>query len=432
MKALVIGGGGREHALVWALSRSSRVGEIVCAPGNPGISELAECVATRADDISHLVELARSIRPDLVVVGPEAPLVAGLADALERHAPVFGPSSSGARLEGSKAFAKDLMASKSIPTAESRTFDNAGEAFSFVEDFGRPVVIKADGLAAGKGVTVCDDTAAARDAITKTMVDLRFGEAGSRIVVEERLTGPELSILAFCDGKTVLPMQAAQDFKRALDSDLGSNTGGMGSYSPVPVCTPSIFRQAQDVVLGPIAEALAEQGTHYVGMIYAGLMLTDEGLKVIEFNCRFGDPEIQALIPRFDSDLAEVMAASIEGSLAGMELKWKPDSCVTVVAASEGYPDEPRISTGFPIEGLTEAGQQDRVVVFHSGTGTKTGRTVTAGGRVLSISALGVDIAEARDRAYAAISKISFHGMQFRSDIAAVADSRVTASAKPL
>jgi len=416
-----VGGGGREHALVWALSHSSRVDEIVCAPGNPGIAELAECVPTQADDMSHLVELARSLRPGLVVVGPEAPLVAGLADSLERFAPVFGPTSSGARLEGSKSFAKELMAAKSIPTAESQVFDQAEQAIAYVEQLGGPAVVKADGLAAGKGVTVCDDVEAAREAITKTMVDMRFGEGGSRVVVERRLTGPELSILAFCDGKTVLPMQAAQDFKRALDSDRGSNTGGMGSYSPVPVCTPSVFQQAQDLVLDPIAEALADQGTHYVGVIYAGLMLTEEGMKVIEFNCRFGDPEIQALIPRLDSDLAELMMASIEGSLAGMNPEWKNESCVTVVAASEGYPDELRISTGFPIDGLAAAGQTDGVVVFHSGTASKSGKVVTAGGRVLSISALGPDIARARDRAYAAMSKISFHGMQFRTDIAAVA-----------
>lgn len=422
MRVLVIGGGGREHALVWALSRSSSVNEIICAPGNPGIAALAECFSVKSGDIEGLVDLAQRVHPDLVVVGPEAPLAAGLADALRDEFAVFGPTASGARLESSKSYAKELMASKAIPTAASASFTRAGEAIEYVEKLNRPVVVKADGLAAGKGVAVCDDVNQAAAAIEQAMVGLRFGPAGTKVLIEDRLSGPELSILAFCDGKSVLPMQAAQDFKRALDGDRGSNTGGMGSYSPVPVCTPQVFEQAVDSVLEPIAEALAEHGERYVGVIYAGLMLTEDGLKVIEFNCRFGDPETQALLPRLDSDLAEVMVASVEGSLAGAALQWSNDACVTVVAASRGYPDEKEFETGFPIRGLPDGGAGEGVLVFHSGTGLKDGQVVTAGGRVISVSALGTGIAEARAKAYEHMKGISFQGMHYRTDIAAAAD----------
>lgn len=426
MKVLVVGGGGREHALVSRLASNSSTSEILCAPGHPGIAESAECIPIGVDDIAGLVELASERRPDLVVVGPEAPLAAGLADALDQFA-VFGPSAGGARLESSKSYAKDLMRSKGIPTANSVSFGDPGEAIHYVRKLDRPVVVKADGLAAGKGVTVCDSPEEAAEAIRQAMVGLRFGSAGNTVLIEERLFGPELSMLAFCDGRTVLPMQPAQDFKRALDGDRGPNTGGMGSYSPVPACTADVFDEAVGSVLEPIAEALRERGERYVGVIYAGLMLTEEGLKVIEFNCRFGDPETQALLPRLRSDLAEVMIASVEGSLGGASLEWSRQACVTVVASSGGYPDKPDFPTGFPIEGLTGSSPGDGVAVFHSGTALKDGRVVTAGGRVLSISALGPDIAQARKKAYEHMEQISFEGMHIRSDIAAEASRLETA-----
>lgn len=406
--------------MVWALGRRSSVDEILCAPGNPGIARVAECVPVNADNIDGLIELSGRRRPDLVVVGPEAPLAAGLADALGEDFAVFGPRSSGARLESSKTYAKKLMADAGIPTAGSRSFRRPDEAIRYVREREGPVVIKADGLAAGKGVTVCEDEEQAVAAIEQAMVGRRFGDAGATILVEDRLSGPELSVLAFCDGKTVLPMQPAQDFKRALDADRGLNTGGMGSYSPVPVCTPAVSEEAVQAVLEPIAAALAEQGESYVGVIYAGLMLTEQGLKVIEFNCRFGDPETQALLPRLETDLAGVMMAAVEGTLAGTALRWRPDACVTVVAASDGYPDRQSFATGFPISGLPGPPGGD-VLVFHSGTAMKGEQVVTAGGRVISVSALGPDIARARKKAYEQMDRISFQGMHYRSDIAASA-----------
>lgn len=419
MRVLVVGSGGREHAIVWALSRSASVTEIVCAPGNPGIAELADCSPEKAEDTKALVELARYRRPDLVVIGPEAPLAAGLADVLSEDFAVFGPRASGARLESSKSYAKGLMAAKAIPTAASASFRRPAEAIAYVRERGRPVVVKADGLAAGKGVTVCENAGQAEAAIDQAMVGLRFGEAGRTILVEDRLFGQELSLLAFCDGKTVLPLQPAQDYKRALDGDGGSNTGGMGSYSPVPICTPDVFDEAVQLVLEPIAQALAEQGETYVGVIYAGLMLTEGGLKVIEFNCRFGDPETQALLPRLKTDLGEVMAACVDGALAGESLDWSSEACVTVVAASRGYPDKKGFPTGLPVTGLGDVGSGEDVLVFHSGTARVEDRVVTAGGRVVSVSALGDDIAQARKKAYEGMNQISFPGMHYRTDIAA-------------
>lgn len=421
-----MGGGGREHALVWALARSSSVGDIVCAPGNPGIAQLADCVNVKAADIEGQVDLARRQRPDLVVIGPEAPLAGGLSDALSPDFAVFGPSAGAARLESSKLYAKGLMAAKSIPTAACASFDRPADAMRYVLERDRPVVVKADGLAAGKGVTVCATSADATRAIQQAMVDMRFGEAGSTVLIEERLYGPELSILAFCDGKTVLPMQPAQDYKRVLDGDLGSNTGGMGSYSPVPACTPEVFDEAVTRVLEPVAEVLHERGETYVGVIYAGLILTGEGLKVIEFNCRFGDPETQALLPRLQTDLAQLMLACVERSLAGERLDWRPEACVSVVAASQGYPDQANFATGFAISGLAGPGEGDGegdedVLIFHSGTALREHQVVTAGGRVVSISALGAGIAQARKKAYETMKGISFQGMHFRTDIAAAA-----------
>lgn len=418
MRVLVVGGGGREHALAWALARSPSVTEVHAAPGNPGIARVATCHPVGVGDIPGLVHLAARLAADLVVIGPEAPLAAGLADALEqRGIAAFGPKKSGARLEASKTFAKQVMEFAGIPTADARTFESASAAISYVQEQGGPVVVKADGLAAGKGVTVCDGPADAKAAILEAMEQHRFGEAGNTVLIEERMEGPELSILAFCDGESVLPLPAAQDFKRSLDGDLGPNTGGMGSYSPVPVATDAVIEEAMDKILNPVAAQLGRMGRYYVGVIYAGLMLTPAGLKVVEFNCRFGDPETQAVLPRLESDLGELMAATTQGGLAGMKVACCDQACVTVVAASGGYPEADPLKTGFEITGLEQA-EALGVQIFHSGTAERDGKLVTSGGRVLSVSALGDDLAGARGLAYRALEEIGFEGMRNRSDIA--------------
>ncbi|MCW3034873.1 MAG: Phosphoribosylamine--glycine ligase [Actinobacteria bacterium] len=420
MRVLVVGGGGREHALVWSLSKSSFVADLLCAPGNPGIQELARCRPVAVDDLPAMVTMAAREFVDLVVVGPEAPLVGGLADALrEAGIRVFGPGAAGARLEGSKGWAKSLMAAAGIPTAAAQSFDRADEAIAYARQLlaaGAGVVVKADGLAAGKGVTVCDDDAQAAAAITDALDRRVFGAAGSRVLVEERLAGEELSVLAFCDGKTVLPMQAAQDFKRAHDGDLGPNTGGMGSHSPVPSCTPDVAGRITDQVLEPVAAALAAEGEPYVGVIYAGIMLTPDGPKVLEFNCRFGDPETQALLPRLASDLMEPILACTDGTLSGVRLDWRPDACVAVVAAAAGYPGTP--ATGAQISGLEGAEALTGLPVFQAGTRPgPDGSVVTSGGRVLAVAALGDAPWLARRRAYDGLAKVSFDGMWYRSDI---------------
>jgi len=415
-----VGGGGREHALAWSLAKSPLVDELVAAPGNPGIAEVADLRAVAATDVAGIVGVAKEVRPGLVVVGPEAPLVAGLADALRAEGiPVFGPGAAGARLEGSKEWAKSLMATRGIPTAIAAAFDRVDEAVAYAAGLaagGRGVVVKADGLAAGKGVTVCDDAAQAAVAIADALERGVFGAAGSRVVVEERLVGEELSVLAFCDGTTVLPMEAAQDFKRARDGDLGPNTGGMGSHSPVPSCTPAVADRVAAEVLEPIAAALGEGPEPYVGVVYAGIMLTDDGPKVLEFNCRFGDPETQALLPRLASDLAEPMLACTEGSLSGVRLGWRPEACVAVVAAAAGYPGPP--ATGDAITGLAAAAALTGLPVFQAGTARGAdGSVVTAGGRVLAVAGLADGHGAARRLAYDGLAKIAFDGMWFRTDI---------------
>lgn len=418
MRVLLIGKGGRESALAWAISRSSLVDELLCAPGNPGIAEVAECVPFAIDDIPGIRELAAAREPGLVVVGPEAPLAAGLADALrEDGIRVFGPGRDGAGLESSKSFAKELMLESGIPTATAREFVRSDDAIEFAKSLGGPVVVKADGLAEGKGVTVCSDTGEAITAIKEALEDRRFGESGAKILIEEKLEGPEVSALALFDGKTVVPLEPAQDFKRVFDGDRGPNTGGMGSYSPVPACPPPVYDSIIDRVIQPITAALNSRQIPYNGVIYAGLMLTAEGAKVIEFNCRFGDPETQALLPRLDSDLVEALLACAEGSLDGVKLQWRSDACVCVVAASEGYPGE--YATGHPILGLQDAATITKIPVFHAGTALgPSGDVVTSGGRVLGVSAVDEDISSARTRAYEAMGKISFDGMHYRSDIA--------------
>jgi phosphoribosylamine--glycine ligase len=396
------------------------VDSLLCAPGNPGVAELAELRPVGAGDVAGLAALAAAEHVDLAVVGPEVPLVAGLGDALAaRGVRVFGPGAAGARLEGSKSWAKSLMASRGIPTPSAATFGRADEATAYAERLlagGGGVVVKADGLAAGKGVTVCDDLAQASAAIRDALERGVFGASGSRVLVEERLAGEELSVLAFCDGKVVLPMEAAQDFKRAFEGDRGPNTGGMGSHSPVPACTPEVAGRVADEVLEPIAAALAEEGVPYVGVLYAGVMLTPDGPEVLEFNCRFGDPETQALLPRLGSDLAEPVLACTEGALGGVRLAWRPEASVAVVAASAGYPGP--AATGVPVRGLGEAARVTGLPVFQAGTALGSGgEVVTAGGRVLAVAALGEDHRAARRRAYDGLAAVSFEGMWYRSDI---------------
>ena len=422
MRVLLVGGGGREHALAWNLAESPSVDGLIAAPGNAGIEEIADCRPVTADDVAGLVELAGRELVDLVVVGPEAPLVAGLVDELDaRGISAFGPTAAGARIEGSKVWAKELCVALGLPTARSETFTDAREAERYLAEMTPPYVVKAEGLAAGKGVTVAATREEAIAALQAALVERRFGDAGARVLVEEFLEGREVSALALTDGETVIPLAPAQDFKRASDGDAGPNTGGMGAYSPVPFVDEPLWTTIVEQILEPAVRGLRDRGIRYRGVLYAGLMLTADGPKVLEFNCRFGDPETQAIVPRLDSDLAELLAASATGTLGDAKVMWRPEPCVTVILASGGYPEA--YETGVPIEGIEEASALKDVRVFHSGTARQEGRVVTAGGRVLAVSALGKDLAEARARAYEAVSLISFKGMHHRTDIAKEAAS---------
>ena len=414
MKVLLIGGGGREHALAWKLAQSPGVHELLASPGNPGIAAVARCVGG-ASDPEGIATLAQQQGVDLVVIGPEAPLVAGAVDALRaRGIVVFGPDAAAARIEGSKAWAKQILGEAGVPAGRARAFTDVDEAAAYLDELEAPFVVKADGLAAGKGVSISEDKAGAVAAIRDSLVRRRFGESGETVLIEEFLHGEELSIFVLSDGKTALPLAAAQDFKRALDDDLGPNTGGMGSYSPIPHLPADIVDRAMDQIFEPVLGTMAAQGAPFVGCLFGGLILTADGLRVIEFNCRFGDPEAQVLMPRLDGDLAELMLACAEGTLAGARANWRPEACVSVVLASGGYPGD--YQTGQPIAGLDAAAALEDVVVFHAGTAEGP---VSAGGRVLSVSALGADLAQARARAYDAVELIDFEGKQYRHDIAA-------------
>ncbi|HEU4480587.1 MAG TPA: phosphoribosylamine--glycine ligase [Actinomycetota bacterium] len=421
MKVVLLGSGGRESALAWALDRSRAVEQLVVAPGNAGTERIAENIDIDASDRHAVLNLAKRVGPDLVVVGPEAPLVAGVGDALraERY-PVFGPDSEAARIEGSKTHAKDLMERAGIPTASARAFADRDEAVAYLEEIGAPYVIKADGLAAGKGVVVTSDWDEAVAAVDERLVHGAFGDAGRIVLIEEFLDGEEASVIAFTDGKSIVPCEPAQDYKRIGDGDSGPNTGGMGSYSPVPACPPALIDTICDGVIRPMVEETAEHGAPFVGALYAGLALTAKGPRVIEFNARFGDPETQALMPRLASDFAEVAMATASTELAGVSLEWRPERCVSVVLASAGYPGG--YETGRSIEGIDEAEAMDDVAVFHAGTAWHDGRLVTAGGRVLAVSALGSTYAAARARAYDAAAKIHFEGKYVRGDIASRAE----------
>ena len=419
-KVLIVGSGGREHALAWRLARDPSVSSLLAAPGNPGIARHATCVPVAANDLGGLVSLAEREDVDLAVVGPEGPLVAGLADRLAAAGhPVLGPTSEAARLEGSKAWAKDLCDRHGIPAARSRSAATMSEALGALDEFGSPYVVKVDGLAAGKGVVVTEERDEAVRALELALVRGEFGDAGSTVVVEEHLSGREVSAFALADGATALPLGFAEDFKRVDDGDAGPNTGGMGAYSPVPFVDEAIAERIRTEILERTVGALAVDGVRYRGVLYAGLMLTDDGPKVLEFNCRFGDPETQVLMPRLGSEPAELFLACARGDLGDGEVELRPGACVTVVLASGGYPRA--YETGFVIEGLDAAESVEGATVFHSGTAERQGRVVTTGGRVLSVSATGTSIAEARDRAYEASERVSFEGMRHRTDIAELA-----------
>lgn len=424
MRVMVVGSGGREHALVWKLAQSRHVDRIYCAPGNAGIAALAECVPIKVGDIEGLAGFAEAQSIDLTVVGPEAPLAAGIVDRFEaRGLRIFGPATDPARIEASKAFAKDLMLRYGIPTADYRACASADVAHAEIRaHFGagreaQPrLVVKADGLAAGKGVIIAQNENEAHHAVDVIMGERVFGTAGDRIILEEFLDGPEISVMAFSDGEHVVPMPPAQDHKRALDGDQGPNTGGMGAYSPVPIATPEILAEANERVLKPAIAAIRDLGIPYKGVLFAGLILTASGLKALEFNCRFGDPETQVVLPLLDSDLVEVLYAATECRLDAVDVRWSSGASACVVAASGGYPDA--YATGIPISGLSEATQVEGTAVFHAGTRTEGGACVTDGGRVLGITGMASDLKSAVARAYEAADRISFEGMHMRRDIA--------------
>jgi phosphoribosylamine--glycine ligase len=417
MQVLVVGSGGREHALVWKIAQSPRVDRLFCAPGNAGIAELATCVDIGAEDIDGLAGFAAEHRIDLTVVGPERPLIAGIVDEFERRSlRIFGPTRAAARLEGSKAFADELRQRHGIPSGAFRVFDDPDAAKRYVESVGAPIVIKADGDAAGKGVTVAHTVAEAIEAVDDCMVRLVHGAAGRRVVVEECLSGQECTIKVFTDGEHIVPMVPSQDHKPIFDGDRGPNTGGMGCYSPVPAVPDALLQEILDRLIEPTVRGMAADGHPYRGVLYGGLMLTDSGPKVLEYNCRFGDPEAQVVLSRLKSDLVEVLLACVEGRLNEVEAEWRPEKCVCIVMASGGYPGA--YEKGKPITGIEDALALGEVEVFHAGTSLANGRLVTNGGRVLGVTALGGTFGAAIDKAYAAVSRIRFEGAYFRRDIA--------------
>jgi phosphoribosylamine--glycine ligase len=417
MRVLVVGGGGREHSLCWAISASPLCDALYCAPGNAGIAQIATCVDVAAENVDAIVALAQKEKIDFVVIGPEGPLVLGLADRL-RAAKIkcFGPSALAARLEGSKGFTKDLCAKYDIPTAAYRRFTELEPALEYLRLQGAPIVVKADGLAAGKGVTVATTLDEAERAVRECLEANRFGDAGASVVIEAVLEGEEASFFALCDGETALPLLAAQDHKRVGDSDTGPNTGGMGAYSPAPVFTPEIEQQVMERIIRPTLAAMKAEGSPFQGVLFAGLMIGPKGPQLIEFNTRFGDPETQVLMLRLKSDLLPALIASADGALKHFDLRWREETAITVVMAAQGYPGDYVKNT--EIKGLDVAAQVDGVTIFHAGTKAKDGKILANGGRVLNVSAIGKDVQQARERAYAAIARIDWPEGFCRSDIA--------------
>ena len=415
MKVLMVGGGGREHALVWKLAQSSKVTKIFCAPGNGGIAELAECADIAATDIGVMVAFAQEKQVDLVFVAPDDPLVLGMVDAMEAVGiRAFGPQKNAAILEGSKSFAKDFMKKYNVPTAAYATFTDPEAAKATVREWGAPIVVKADGLALGKGVVIAMTQEEAYCAVDDMLVSHAFGKSGDKVVLEKYMTGPEVSVLCFTDGKTIVPMLSAQDHKRIFDDDKGPNTGGMGAFAPSPKYTPSIAQEVMDTIILPTLRGMEAEGRLFKGVLYFGLMLTQEGPKVIEYNVRFGDPEAQAVIPMLESDLVDIVEAILQGKLDALDIRWKEGAAVTVVMASKGYPGS--IEKGFSIQGIEDA-EALGCSVFQAGTAKKNGGLETAGGRVLGVTAVSESFEDAIVKAYAGVSKINFHGAQFRKDI---------------
>lgn len=417
MKVLIIGSGGREHALAWKISQSPLLTKLYAAPGNAGIAKVAEChPEIQSEDIPALLAFAKKENIDLTVVGPEAPLVAGIADEFEKEGlKVFGPSKAASVLEGSKAFSKEKMTQFKIPTADYDVFPNINEAKHFVIETEMPVVIKADGLAQGKGVMICESSQEAVNALTRIMTEGIFGESGKRVIVEKKLEGEEVSVLALTDGERIIPLVTSQDHKRAYDSDRGPNTGGMGAYSPCPFISDEKLAEIIDIAIRPMVDGLRKEGTPYRGLIYAGVMMTKNGPFVLEYNCRFGDPEAQAVLPRLKSDLLPVLAEIASGSLTTQTLEWHEKACLAIVVASGGYPGF--YHKGFPIHGLEGVSHQEDVFVFHAATGVNESQVVTTGGRVLAVCALGDNLRLAHDRAYSVVGKINFEGSFYRRDI---------------
>lgn len=416
MKILVIGSGGREHALAWKISLSKKPKKIFCAPGNGGTGTIAENVDIRADDIEKLLRFAKDNKIDLTVVGPEVPLVKGIVDIFSKEGlKIFGPCKPLALLEGSKAFAKSAMRDFGVATADFKVFDNVEKAKAYLKEKGAPIVVKADGLCAGKGVVVAKSVIEAENAIDAIMVKKIFGSAGDKIVLEECLEGEEASILVFTDGKTIIPLESSQDHKRIFDNDKGANTGGMGAYSPAPVISKKVLDEVVRSVFKPVIDGFRENGDVYKGVLYGGLMITGNGIRVLEFNVRFGDPETQAILPRLDTDLVDIMLACIDGTLDKSDVKWNEKACLCVVCAAKGYPEE--YEKHIEVKGLEKLSNQKDVYLFHAGTVCENGKIFTNGGRVLGVTALEKDIRSAKLKAYDALSNISFNGMQYRKDI---------------
>jgi phosphoribosylamine--glycine ligase len=417
MRILVVGSGGREHALAWSIAQSKLCDKLFCAPGNGGIAQVAECIDIKAEDIDGLLKFARKEKIDLTVVGPEKALALGIVDEFSKAGlKIFGPNKLAANLEASKVFSKELMAKYKVPTAKFKVFDSPEAAKRYIESTGAPCVVKADGLAAGKGVVVAKTVDEAKSAVNLMMQEKAFGEAGKKIIIEECLVGQEASILVITDSQEVLALASAQDHKRIFDHDQGANTGGMGAYSPAPAVTADILKEVMDKIIYRTIDGLAKEGIQYQGVLYAGIMLTKAGPQALEFNVRFGDPETQAILPRLKTDLVEVMLATSVGKLAKIgNLKWDARACVCVVCAAGGYPGN--YEKGKEISGLDEAGRMKDIVIFHAGTKKLGDKILTSGGRVLGVTGLGVTIKEAINKAYQGVDKIKFEGMQFRKDI---------------
>ena len=416
MRILVVGGGGREHVLVWKLASSPLVDKLFAAPGNAGMAELAECVDIKVEDITGLADFAEKNSVDLTVVGPELPLTLGIVDEFEKRSlKILGPTKSAAEIEGSKVFAKEFMKKHHIPTASFKIFDNPDQASDFVRSSDLPLVVKADGLAAGKGAVIVEDTPSALSTINKMMVEKTFGQAGSRVVVEDFLEGEEITILAFTDGETISSMVSSQDHKKIFDGDRGPNTGGMGAYAPTTIVDDRMMKRINDEILEPTVAGLEREGRTFKGILYAGLMITDRGPKVMEFNCRFGDPETQVVLPLLKSDLAEIFSSIVDGELSLQEVEWNDNFAVCVVLASAGYPG--KYERDKEISGLNRAKQMEDVLIFHAGTRKQGGRIFTNGGRVLGVTATDRSMEKAIQKAYSAVDKIEFEGMQYRKDI---------------